>query len=147
MLGCKDMMVVDYAPGEPDEIKYRRHRKRRTGLDRGLNDSVETDEALTVPQRLAKSRQMKKYKSRLKLGRQRAARRIASKEKLEKRARKKAREAILKKLTKDIPKSDLTYARRAELEKRLDKIRPRIDRLAKKMLPKVRQAELKKRRK
>ena len=147
MLGFKDMMVVDYAPGEPVEIKYRRHRKRRTGLDRGLNDSVETDEALTVPQRLAKSRQMKKYKSRLKLGRQRAARRIASKEKLEKRARKKAREAILKKLTKDIPKSDLTYARRAELEKRLDKIKPRIDRLAKKMLPKVRQAEISKRRK
>lgn len=147
MLGFKDMMVVDYAPGEPDEIKYRRHRKRRTGLDRGLNDSVETDEALTVPQRLAKSRQMKKYKSRLKLGRQRAARRIASKEKLEKRARKKAREAILKKLTKDIPKSDLTYARRAELEKRLDKMKPRIDRMAKKMLPKVRQAELSKRRK
>ena len=146
MLGFKDMMVVDYAHGEPDEIKYRRHRKRRTGLDRGLNDSVETDEALTVPQRLAKSRQMKKYKSRLKLGRQRAARRIASKEKLEKRARKKAREAILKKLTKDIPKSDLTYARRAELEKRLDKMKSRIDRMAKKMLPKVRQAEISKRR-
>ena len=137
MLGFKDMMVVDYKPGEPDSIKYRAKRRK-------IQD---TEEALTVPQRLAKSRQMKKFKSRLKLGRQRAARRIASKEKLEKRARKKAREIILKKLTKDIPKSDLTYARRAELEKRLDKIRPRIDRLAKKMLPKVRQAELKKRRK
>jgi hypothetical protein len=137
MLGFKDMMVVDYRPGEPEEIKYRAKRSK-------IQD---TEEALTVPQRLAKSRQMKKYKSRLKLGRQRAARRIASKEKLEKRARKKAREAILKKLTKDIPKSDLTYARRAELEKRLDKMKPRIDRMAKKMLPKVRQAELSKRRK
>ena len=90
---------------------------------------------------------MRKYKSRLKLGRQRAARKIASKEKLEKRARKKARELILKKITKDIPKSELTFQRRAELEKRLDKMKPRIDRLAKKMLPKVRQAELAKRRK
>jgi len=136
MLGFKDMMVVDYRPGEPEEIKYRAKKRK-------IQD---TEEALTVPQRLAKSRQMKKYKSRLKLGRQRAARRIASKEKLEKRARKKAREAILKKLTKDIPKSDLTYARRAELEKRLDKMKSRIDRMAKKMLPKVRQAEISKRR-
>jgi len=136
MLGFKDMMVVDYTPGEPEEIKYRAKKRK-------IQD---TEEALTVPQRLAKSRQMKKYKSRLKLGRQRAARRIASKEKLEKRARKKAREAILKKLTKDIPKSDLTYARRAELEKRLDKMKSRIDRMAKKMLPKVRQAEISKRR-
>ena len=137
MLGFKDMIVVDYAPGEDDLIKYRR--KKRKVQD--------TEEALTVPQRLAKARAMRKYKSRLKLGRQRATRKIASKEKLEKRARKKARELILKKITKDIPKSELTFQRRAELEKRLDKMKPRIDRLAKKMLPKVRQAELAKRRK
>jgi hypothetical protein len=140
MLGFKDMMVVDYRPGEPEEIKYKAQKRKRTTI------GGEPSEALTVPQRLAKSRQMKKYKARLKLGRQRAARRIASKEKLEKRARKKAREAILKKLTKDIPKSELTYQRRAELEKRLDKMKPRIDRMARKMLPKVRQAELSKRR-
>ena len=137
MLGFKDMIVVDYAPGEDDLIKYKR--KKRKVQD--------TEEALTVPQRLAKARAMRKYKSRLKLGRQRAARKIASKEKLETRARKKARELILKKITKDIPKSELTFQRRAELEKRLDKMKPRIDRLAKKMLPKVRQAELAKRRK
>ena len=131
------MIVVDYAPGEDDYIKYRR--KKRKVQD--------TEEALTVPQRLAKARAMRKYKSRLKLGRARAARKIASKEKLEKRARKKARELILKKITKDIPKTELTFQRRAELEKRLEKMKPRIDRLAKKMLPKVRQAELAKRRK
>ena len=140
MLGFKDMMVVDYRPGEPEEIKYKAQKRKRTTI------GGEQSEALTVPQRLAKSRQMKKYKSRLKLGRQRAARRIASKEKLERRARKKAREAILKKLTKDVPKSELTYQRRAELEKRLDKMKSRIDRMARKMLPQVRKAELSKRR-
>jgi len=140
MLGFKDMMVVDYRPGEPEEIKYKAQKRKRTTI------GEEPSEALTVPQRLAKSRQMKKYKSRLKLGRQRAARRIASKEKLERRARKKAREAILKKLTKDVPKSELTYQRRAELEKRLDKMKSRIDRMARKMLPQVRKAELSKRR-
>ncbi len=134
------MMVVDYRPGEPEEIKYKAQKRKKTTI------GEEPSEALTVPQRLAKSRQMKKYKSRLKLGRQRAARKIASKEKLERRARKKAREAILKKLTKDVPKSELTYQRRAELEKRLDKMKSRIDRMARKMLPQVRKAELSKRR-
>ena len=143
MIDFKDFMVVDLRPGQPQEVKYQAHRRKRTGDD--TSEEV-TDEALTVTQRLARSRQMKKYKSKLKLGRQRAAKRIASKEKLEKRARKKAREMILKKLTKDIPKSDLTYARRQELEKRLDKMKPRIDRIAKKMLPQVRKAELTKKR-
>ena len=143
MIDFKDFMVVDLRPGQPQEVKYQAHRRKRTGDD--TSEEV-TDEALTVTQRLARSRQMKKYKSKLKLGRQRAAKRIASKEKLEKRARKKAREMILKKLTKDIPKSDLTFARRQELEKRLDKMKPRIDRIAKKMLPQVRKAELTKKR-
>lgn len=145
-LGFKDFMVVDYRPGEPVEIQYRDHRQRRTASGGGPV-SEEPDEALNVQQRLARSRQAKRMKSKLKMGRKRAAKRIASKEKIEKRARRKAREAILKKLTKDIPKSELTYARRQELEKRLDKMKPRIDRIAKKMLPKVRQAELAKKRK
>jgi len=139
MIDFKDLMIVDLRPGEPVEIKYADMKRKRT--------DEEVEEALTTPQRLARSRQMKRFKARLKLGRQRASRRIASKEKLEKRARKQARNAVLKKLTKDIPKSELTFARRQEIEKRLDKMKPRIDRLVKKMLPKVRKAELTKRRK
>jgi hypothetical protein len=141
MIDFKDLKlhVVDLRPGEPEEIKYADMKRKRTDED--------VEEALTTPQRLARSRQMKRYKARLKLGRQRASRRIAGKEKLEKRARKQARNAILKKLTKDVPKSELTYARRAEIEKRLDKMKPRVDRMVKKMLPMVRKAELTKRRK
>ena len=80
--------------------------------------------------------------------REKAKRRIASKEKLTQRARKKARMLIFKKLTKDIPKSELTYARRREIEKRLEKpaIKKRIEIIARKMFPKVRQAELAKKR-
>lgn len=104
----------------------------------------EVDEALTVQQRLARKRLLQRIKPKIKLGRERAARRIASKEKLEKRAMKQARMKIFKKLTKDIPKSELTYARRAEVEKRLDSpaIKKRIAMIARKLFPKVRQAEL-----
>ena len=64
------------------------------------------------------------------------------------RARRQARQMMLKKITKDIPKSELTFARRQEIEKRLEKpaIKARIDRVAKKLFPKTRQAELSKKR-
>lgn len=135
------MVVVDYRPGEPEEIKYMAHRRKRTAVGGGP-----ANEALTTQQRMARSRQMRKLKSRLKLGKARAAKRIASKEKLEIRARRKAREVILKRLTKDIPKSELTFQRRQEIEKRLEKMTPAINRIALKMLPKVRKAELDKKR-
>ena len=113
-----------------------------------IKDDTDVDEALTVSQRLRKKQQLRRIMPKIKLGRERAKRRIASKEKLEKRARKKARNMILRKLTKDIPKSELTYARRQELEKRLDTpaLKKRIANIARRMYPKVRQAELAKKR-
>jgi len=143
MLDFKDFIVADYRPGEPDIIKYRAQRRRRIG-----EEVEQTDEALTTTQRLARKRQMQKIKAKIKLGRERAKRRFASKEKLEKRAIRQARMAIFKKLTKDIPKDELTYARRAEIEKRLDKpaLKQRIKMIARKNLPKVRKQEIERKR-
>ena len=137
-LGFKDFLSVDYAPGMPDEIKHNA-KKRKT-------DDVE--EALTPAQRRQRGRIFKKFKARIKIGQERAKRKIASPEKLKARARKAARNAVLLKLTKDIPKSELNFARRQELEKRLDKpaMKRKIDMLAKRMLPKVRKAELERKR-
>ena len=116
--------------------------------DAVAEEQDQTDEALTMQQRRAKSRQMKRLKGRIKLGRERQKRKMADPARLKKRARKAARNEILKKLTKGVPKGELTYARRQELEKRLDKpaIKGRIDRLAKKMLPATRRKELDRRR-
>jgi len=110
-------------------------------------DSVDTNEevaqeALTVQQRMAKSRQMKKLAPKIAIGRKRAARKMANMDTLKKRARKAARNIILKKLTKDIPKDELSMSRRQDIEKRLDKMKPKIDKLAQKVLPKVRKKEL-----
>jgi len=143
MLDFKDFIVADYRPGEPDIIKYRAQRRRRLG-----EDVEQTDEALTVSQRLARKRQMVRTKAKIKLGRERAKRRFASKEKLEKRAVRQARMAIFKKLTKDIPKNELTYARRQEIEKRLEKpaFKQRIKMIARRNLPKVRKQEIERKR-
>lgn len=155
-LKFKDFLAVDYMPGEDDLIK-KNAKKRKGGTTGGANveyssthaprsEEVEVDEALSMAQRLQRSRQFKRYKSRIKLGREKAARRLASDEQLMKRARKAARNILAKRMTQDIPKAELTFARRQEIEKRLDKMGSKIDKLAKRMLPKVRKADRDKKR-
>ena len=147
-IGFKDFLNVDYAPGMPDLVK-RNAKKRKQDIPTGnTGESVErTDEALSMAQRRAKSRQMKKYKTRLAMGRKKQAAKMADPARLKRRAQKAARAALAKKLTKGIPKSELTPARKAEIEKRLDKMKQRVNRLAKKMLPAVRKKELARRQK
>lgn len=134
--------------GKHKTIKTPGQPARHTHVFQYTGEEADVDEALTVTQRLARKRQMRKILPKIKIGRERAKRRIASKEKLEKRARKQARMMLFKKFTKDIPKSELTYARRQEIEKRLEKpaIKKRIEQIARKMLPKVRRAEIDKKR-
>ena len=57
-------------------------------------------------------------------------------DKLKVRANKQARELLLKKMTKGKGKDQLSLARRQELEKKLDKKKAVIGKIAKKLLPK-----------
>ena len=125
------------APGEPEEIKYRRH------IRRAMDVEESPDEALNMMQRLKKARQLKRIKSKIKIGRQRAMRRTATKAVLQKRARRAARNFILQRITKGVPKGELSFARRQEIEKRLDKpaMKSRIDKIAVRLLPKMRKRE------
>ena len=147
------------AVDEPDMMKAFAHTKAANKAERKAGQSYnrlmkkeeveeEVDEALNMQQRRRRALVMRRLKSRIKLGRERAKRRIASPEKLQKRARRQARMMIFKRLTKDIPKSELTYQRRQEIEKRLDKpaVKKRIERIAKRLLPKVRKAEMERKR-
>lgn len=138
-LGFKDFLSVDYAPGQDDYIKYRA-KKRKQDMDRGLNDETQ-DEALDMAQRRAKSRQMKKLKAKIAMGRKRAERRTASLEKLKKRARRQAINKVFLKLAKGKSKDEVSFARRQEIEKRIEKMGSKIDNMARKMLPQVRKME------
>jgi len=102
------------------------------------------DEALTVQQRIQRGRQMKKIKHKIALGRKKAARRMASKDTLEKRSLRQARINIFKKLTKGMEKSELSFSRRAEIEKRLGSptMKRKIATMAKRMFKDVRKKEI-----
>lgn len=131
----KDFEIDYTATGDEDLNRRAKVRKRYQ------EDAQETDEALTMQQRLARGRQMKKMKAKIALGRKRAMRKTANLDTLKKRAKKAARLAVLKKMTKGMDKKDISLARRMDLEKRLDKKKAVIDKLARKLLPAVRRKE------
>ena len=144
LLRFKDMMPDGMVlPGQDEYVAYRRRKMRRTALE-----STEVDEALNMSQRLARRRLMKKLAPKIKIGRERAKRRMPDMARYKRRAEKAARLLILKKISKGKSKSELSFARRQELEKRLEKpaVKARIQRLAKRLLKDVRKKEMERRR-
>jgi len=103
------------------------------------------DEALSMQQRLARGRSARRNKQKMARGRERAKRKVATKDVLMKRARKAARKALYKKLTKNA--TDLSPARKKELETKLQKpqMQKVVHRLAKKLVPKIKKAETQRR--
>ena len=134
-LSFKDFMVVDYVPGTGEYISYQA-KKRKKDIPTG-----NTNEVLSHSQRIKKKILMKKLAPRIKIARDRAMRRTPNMKVIKRRAEKQARGQFLKKLTRGVPKSELSPAKRAELEKRLDRMKPRIQRIAKKLIPVVRRQD------
>ena len=141
-LSFKDMINAEPRPGEDELINYRVQKRKRTYA--GNEDVEPENEALSIQQRMKRGRMMKRLKNKIKIGRDKAKRRMANKDTLERRAMKAARKAVVKKLTKGKDKNDLPMARRSELEKRLDKTKKkkRIKMLAKRMFKDVRKKEV-----
>lgn len=107
----------------------------------------EVREALDIQQRRKKSIQMRRLKGRLAIARKKAMQRTANMDRLKQRARKAARKAVFMKFSKGKSKDELPYPRRQEIEKRVDKMKKRVERIARKLLPKVRQMEKDRKRK
>lgn len=149
-MSLKTFLNVDYTQ-TGDEFQATNAKKRKRDIGAGTDAEYAStnpprSEALTVQQRLKMARTFKKNKAKIAMGRKRAARKVASVDKLKTRAQKQARNTFLKKITKGMDKGELSLSRRASIEKRLDKMKPKIDKLAKKLLPKVRKSELEKKR-
>ena len=108
-------------------------------IDDMINDVL--DEIMSKMVRMKKARMMKVKGKQIASKRKIAMKRKANPAKLKKRAAKKARDIVAKKLLKDRSKSDLSISGKENLEKRLAKKKGVIAKIAKKILPKVRKAE------
>ena len=140
MYSFKELMVMPVEAGEDEYLKYRAMKRRKHMYEETEVEEESTDEALSLAARRKRSRDMRKNKNKLKVARSRAMKRVANPERIKKRARKQAINMIYKKLTKGMSRSDLTAAKKAELEKRINKMKPRVNRLTRKILPQVRKA-------
>ena len=108
-------------------------------IDDMINEVL--DEVMTKMARMKRSRMMKVKGKQIARKRKLAMKRKANPEKLKKRAAKKARDIVAKKLLKDKDKSDLSISGKENLEKRLAKKKGVIAKIAKRILPKIRKAE------
>lgn len=134
-LSFKDFLTVDYTPGMPEEISYAAMKRKRGRIGEDVN------EVLSAQGRRALARAMKRYKSKIKQGRKRALNRAADSDRINKRSRKQAVNQIFKTLSKGKARGELSVSRRKEIEKRVQKLKPRVDRIARRLKPKVRQMD------
>lgn len=130
-LSFKDFIAVDYTPGMPELISYRAVKRRRGVIG----------EALDIAQRRKLAVRMKRLSPRMKIARQRAMKRTATQPVIKKRTEKSVRNLFFKKLSKGKSRTDVSPARRKEIEKRLEKIKPRIDRLVQRKLKDTRKLD------
>ena len=109
-----------------------------------IAEMLELDEALTIQQRRMRAITMRKYKSKIAQGRRRMAKKAASMDKLKLRARKAAIKIIRKKVAgkKGEKYNSLSPSEKMLIDKRVATKKSAIDRIAKKLLPKVRKADL-----
>jgi hypothetical protein len=107
-------------------------------LESFINDTEQLDEVLSFTARRKKARSLKKNKAKIKMGRKKASKKMADIPRLKNRANKQARSGMFKKLAKGKSREDMGPAQRAQIEKRLDKMKGRIARIAKKSMPAVR---------
>lgn len=169
MLSFKELIAVDYTgTGDPQLAKNAKRRKDSdtTGqteeveithndilesldaedkFDMELKGLLDLDEAVLTPaQRARRAQLLRRSKAKIKLGKIIASRRLASKQTIQKRAKRRARKMVLKKLLKNRDKSDLSYSARGGYEAMLAKRKGGVDRLVKRITPQVKRDDVKK---
>lgn len=153
----KELVAAGFIKDPTEEqayLAYRSQKRRRMSGEasgNGVGESVEVenqeqlDEVLDMQQRMKKKATMRRIKSKIQLGRKRAAKKRANPEKLKKRAARRARAAMFKKLAQGKSKGDMSMSDRKAIEKRLESKKGVIQRMAKKLLPTVRKDDQTKR--
>ena len=136
----------DYHGKDGHDIGMRSHsaamriKKENPGI-KIVEETEDVDEALNLQQRRARGRKMKLKRRQIEVSRKRVLKRAADPKRLKSRAQKAARNAIFRRLAKGLSRSEVPPQRRQEIEKRMEKMKGRIERLAVKLTPKVRKLD------
>jgi len=129
----------------PDTSSVKFVKKKKTKVLKKFKQFVkeDLDEALDMKQRLQRSKTMKRNAKKIAKAKARAAKHMASSDKLKSRAEKQARDIFKKKLASKMSgDSELSLKQKEEIEKKLSKMKAKIKKTAIKLFPQVKQAEL-----
>ena len=137
-LSFRDFMRVDTSYTGDDYLAYQSQKRHRGTVGESVE---EVDEVLSHAQRIKAGLRMKKMSKRIGMARKRAMKRTPTMDVFKKRADRQARRDMFKVLTRGQSKGDVSIAKRADIEKRLDRLKPRIQRIAKRMLPAIRKKD------
>jgi hypothetical protein len=108
--------------------------------------SEDLDEAvLTLSQRLKRRQQMRRVKGKIRLGQRRALRRKANSKVISRRSKRVAIKMMRKRILRGRKYQDLSYSSRAAVDRQVARRKTVIARLAKRIEPKLRQAESRRR--
>lgn len=106
-----------------------------------LKEETELDEAMSRAARIKRSKIMKRLQPKIKKAKERAAKKKASSDVIDKRAEKQAKEVLIKKWLKGKSKSDVPFAERERIEGKLKKSKKAVDRIKKKLVKDIRKQE------
>lgn len=109
--------------------------------DEILKEEAELDEAMSRAARIKRSKVMKRLQPKIKRAKERAAKKKASSDVIDKRAEKQAKEVLIKKWLKGKSKGDVPFAERERIGGKLKKSKKAIDRIKKKLVKDIRKQE------
>jgi nicotinic acid mononucleotide adenylyltransferase/predicted kinase len=110
-----------------------------------ISEGLELEEGvLSIAQRLKRAASMRRNEPRIKAARARAMKRMANNQKLVGRARKKAIQALRKRVAGDkgVNYHDLSPSEKIQIDKLVEKRKKAITKIAQRLLPSVRKAEM-----
>ena len=112
-------------------------------LSEQVEEETQVDEAvLSLSQRRKRGMQLRRMKTRIQRARMIAMRRFADKKRLQKRARRAARNALRKRFSSSTNYSQMGVGQKIAVDKRLDKMKPVVGKIATRLMPAVRRKEV-----
>lgn len=139
MYSFKDFVVTNI---HDDEYIEYRAQKRHRGVIGEASEVSDIEEAIDTRARIKKSQSMRRLSKVLARKRKLALKKTANKETRMKRATRRARTAMFKKMAGGKNKSQMSMSDRQAIEKRMAKRKNVIDRMARKLLPDVKKDEM-----
>ena len=100
------------------------------------------EKPLTPQQRMQRARIMKRLAPKMAMKRKLAMKKKAPKEQLQKRAEKQAKDILRKKFSGKADYNSMSFSQKIQIDKKVEAKKGLIKKIAKKLLPKIKQAEI-----